>query len=485
MTSPDTKPTVFIWFRNDLRVTDNQALSAACEHAKTVNANIQAVYIVTPAQWQAHDVGSRQLDFIRRHLQLVARALASLGIELTVWQCQHFADIPALWQRQLSSRNIVAIYAGREPELNEIRRDQAMLNHGLPLQLTNEHCLLAPGSVLTKSGEMYRVFTPFFRRWREIAQQYPVVPLGPPAPVGPAIADVNIESLLDTINRYFLPLIKSDNHYQWPAGEGEAQRRLQHFVFTAVSDYQQQRDFPALDGTSSLSPYLTLGVLSPRQCFAALLARFPAALADDTSPGRCWLSELVWREFYRHLLVAFPVLSMGGNFNPLADGIVWRNHPQEFSAWCEGRTGYPIVDAAMRQLNNTGWMHNRLRMVVASFLSKHLLIDWRWGERYFRQQLLDGDLAANNGGWQWSAGTGCDAQPWFRIFNPISQSEKFDADGSFIRHWLPELRHWPLAQLHRPVPEKSLFTGDYPAPIVEHSSARQRALSALAILKKA
>lgn len=477
--------TVFMWFRNDLRLTDNQALTAACEQARALNAKVKAVYLVTPEQWRLHDVGVRQLDFIRRHLHLLARSLALLGVEFELWHCARYRDVASLWQQQLQQQHGVAIHAGKEPEFNEICRDQQLLEQGLPLYLTDEHCLLAPLHVLNQTDEMYRVFTPFSRRWREQARRFAIVPLPAPTPIATALNDAQLETTLARIEQLFQPLTNEADTRAWAAGEGEAKRRLQQFIRDDVSDYQQQRDFPALAATSSLSPYLTLGVLSPRQCFAALLARFPEVLNDDTSPGRCWLTELIWREFYRHLLVAFPQLSKGGNFNPLADAIVWRNHPAEFAAWCAGKTGYPIVDAAMRQLNNSGWMHNRLRMIVASFLSKHLLIDWRWGEQYFRQQLLDGDLAANNGGWQWSAGTGCDAQPWFRIFNPISQSEKFDADGSFIRHWLPELAAIPLAELHRPQAGNRLVGKHYPAPIVEHSAARVRALTALAVLKKA
>jgi deoxyribodipyrimidine photo-lyase len=220
---------------------------------------------------------------------------------------------------------------------------------------------------------------------------------------------------------------------------------------------------------------------------------YPDALINEASPAKTWLNELIWREFYRHLLVAFPRLSRGQNFNLLGKNIQWRNDADEFSAWCKGQTGYPIVDAAMRQLNQTGWMHNRLRMVVASFLTKHLLIDWRWGEKYFRQHLIDGDLAANNGGWQWSAGTGCDAQPYFRVFNPMAQSSKFDPDASFIKQYVPEVANWPLKTIHQPqsvansVPSASLFDQaqpEYPSPIVEHAMARKRAIEVLSSLKK-
>ncbi|QSX34568.1 deoxyribodipyrimidine photo-lyase [Shewanella avicenniae] len=473
-----SQATVYIWFRQDLRVSDNQALHAAAKMARQQQLPLKAVYIETPLQWQQHDVGTRQLDFIQRHLNCLQQSLAALGVELELWHCDDFNGVQQLWQSRMQQHDIAAIFAGREPELNELRRDQALIEAGLPLNLTDEHCILAPGTVVNQNGEMYRVFTPFFKRWREIASAQQFQPVKAPVPLGPAL------SVAEPIS---FSVATGDSEL-WRAGEGEAKQLLQQFVANHAADYKQQRDFPALDGTSSLSPYLAIGVISPRQCLATLLAQFPEALVDDTSPGRCWLSELVWREFYRHLLQAYPNLSMGANFNPLGAQIAWRDDQQAFDAWCEGRTGYPIVDAAMRQLNRTGWMHNRLRMITASFLTKHLLIDWHRGERWFRRQLLDGDLAANNGGWQWSAGTGCDAQPYFRIFNPMTQSEKFDPDASFIRKYVPEVRDWPLKQIHHPESRVNghLFAvSDYPTPIVDHSAARERALDRLSVLKKA
>lgn len=484
------KACVAIWFRSDLRTSDNQALWLACEAARAQDLPLRGFYIATPAQWQQHSVGPMQLDFIERSINQLQRALASLGIAFDLLHCDDFSLVNATVEAYCQRQGVKQIFAGREVEINEQRRDQALAQLtrtiGVGLQFTDEHCLLPPGSVRTQGGEMYRVFTPFFRRWRELLGREAITPLPVPAPLAPALpepAELSFKvSKQDS---------KQDSHH-WPVGEGAARQRLDSFIANQLADYGQERDFPALDGTSCLSPYLAFGILSPRQCVAALLNRFPEAMAEDNRPGRSWLAELAWREFYRHLLHAWPQLCMGRNFNVLGDDIVWRNDPQEFAAWCEGRTGYPLVDAAMRQLNQTGWMHNRLRMVTASFLTKHLLVDWRWGEQYFRRALIDGDLAANNGGWQWSAGTGCDAQPYFRIFNPMSQSEKFDPDASFIRRYLPELAHWPLKQIHHPgtaassrFTEPSLFaTAAYPPPIVEHSAARQRALTALAVLKK-
>jgi deoxyribodipyrimidine photo-lyase len=469
-----------MWFRQDLRVGDNPALVAACQFAQQHQGKVRAVYIVTPSQWAQHDVAPIQIDFIQRHVNLLAQSLAALGISLDVLHLEWFSDTQTALNDYLQQHNIDAVFAGNEPEINERRRDSALIGQGLPLTLIDQDCVFAAGQVQNLSGDMYKVFTPFAKKWKSIASQKAIVPLAAPAPVAAALA-------LPAAIEFNCPTHSSD---QWAAGEGVAKRMLDQFLASQVEDYQAERDFPALEGTSRLSPFLAIGVMSSRQCVAAILARYPQALVDDTCLAKTWLNELIWREFYHHLLVAFPRLSMNHNFNELGKAIAWRNNPDEFTAWCDGQTGYPIVDAAMRQLNQTGWMHNRLRMVVASFLTKHLLIDWRWGERYFRQKLIDGDLAANNGGWQWSAGTGCDAQPYFRVFNPMTQSSKFDPDASFIKRYVSEVSGWSLADIHQP---KSINVNDlfaqrqdnrYPEPIVEHKMARLRAIEALSALKR-
>ncbi|MFC7001925.1 cryptochrome/photolyase family protein [Pseudobowmanella zhangzhouensis] len=226
---------------------------------------------------------------------------------------------------------------------------------------------------------------------------------------------------------------------RWPAGEQLAQQQLQRFVHEAIRDYKQTRDFPAQDNTSRLSAYQAVGALSTMQCLRAALAENNGELDSGNEGIVTWINELIWRDFYRHLLVAYPDLCKHKAFKSDTDRLPWKHDEDKFQRWCEGNTGYPIVDAAMRQMNQTGWMHNRLRMIVAMFLTKHLFIDWRWGERYFMQKLVDGDLASNNGGWQWSASTGCDAVPYFRIFNPVTQSERFDPKGDFIRNYVPEI----------------------------------------------
>ncbi len=251
------------------------------------------------------------------------------------------------------------------------------------------------------------------------------------------------------------------------------------FCAEAIDGYAEQRDFPALPGTSQLSAYLAAGVLSVRQCLHAALAANQGEFASGNAGVVTWINELLWRDFYSHILVGYSKVSRNRAFKPETEALPWRDAPEDLLAWQQGRTGFPIIDAAMRQLLATGWMHNRLRMVVAMFLTKNLLIDWREGERFFMQHLIDGDLAANNGGWQWSASTGTDAVPYFRIFNPISQSQRFDPQGDFIRYWLPELKHLSNKDIHQAKQLGGLFErNDYPQPIVDLSSSRKRALNA-------
>jgi deoxyribodipyrimidine photo-lyase len=267
--------------------------------------------------------------------------------------------------------------------------------------------------------------------------------------------------------------------------EATAQQLLSTFTAQRINDYGDGRNLLAQTGTSMLSPYLRFGIISPQECArAAITAQRLAPPTAARSGAEVWLSELAWRDFYQQILYHFPHVANYA-FRPMYDDLAWDNNPDYFAAWCQGMTGYPIVDAAMRQLSSTGWMHNRARMIVASFLTKDLLIDWRWGERYFMQQLIDGDTAANNGGWQWSAGTGTDAQPYFRIFNPISQGETFDPDGTYVKRYIPELANIPTKYIHAPwlMPPmlmhevRCLIGHDYPAPIVDHATQRVKALA--------
>jgi deoxyribodipyrimidine photo-lyase len=343
----------------------------------------------------------------------------------------------------------------------------------------DDSVILPPGSVMTGNHEMYKVFTPFKNAWlRRLKESLPECASAPAQREGEKMPDAT--AMLD----FDYPQQPFDASL-FPATEKAAIAHLRHFCQHGAGEYDTQRDFPAIEGTSRLSACLTLGVLSPRQCLHRLLAEQPKAL--EGGPGAVWLNELIWREFYRHLMTYHPDLCKHRPFIRWTDGVSWQHDEKQLQAWQNGQTGYPIVDAAMRQLNETGWMHNRLRMITASFLVKDLLIDWRIGERYFISQLIDGDLAANNGGWQWAASTGTDAAPYFRIFNPTTQGQKFDAEGAFIRHWLPELAELPDKAIHDPWSwaDKQGVTLAYPRPVVDHKQARTATLAAYEAARKA
>jgi deoxyribodipyrimidine photo-lyase len=349
----------------------------------------------------------------------------------------------------------------------------------LPLHLVGSSILRPPGTVLKRDGQPYTVFTPFSKKWKEFAPPsasglHPV-PLAIPSP---AVSSLPIPAE---------PALPSG--VPFPASETEALNRLSAFTKgrdAPVYRYADNRDRLDLDATSRLSPYLRFGLLSARQAVVAAYRALAAAPGEDAAKGaQSWLNELIWREFYLSILYHFPHV-LERSFRPNLQNIPWENDEASFAAWCAGRTGYPVVDAAMRQLVETGWMHNRARMIVASFLVKDLLIDWRWGERQFMQHLVDGDPAANNGGWQWTAGTGTDAAPYFRVFNPVLQGKRYDPQGAFVRRWVPELAGVPDRWLHAPWEmdaETQRTSGcvigrDYPASIVDHRLARERTLKA-------
>ena len=461
--------THLVWFRNDLRVHDNYALSAAC---RSPDARVLALFIATPDQWQQHNMAPRQAEFIGQHLNALGEQLAERGIELHIRQQAGFSAAVDEVKQFCRQQDVSALFYNYQYEINERERDARLereLDGQVVCQGFDDSLLLPPGSVVTGNREMYKVFTPFSRAFiKRLQEQLPECVAAPQAR-GEAVEFTPYQ--LDYPRQPFDPAL-------FPVGERAAISQLRIFCQTAVVDYAEQRDFPAIKGTSTLSAWLATGVLSPRQCLHRLLKEQPRAL--DGEAGSVWLNELIWREFYRHLLVAYPRLCRYRPFIAWTDKVRWNHNPEALLAWQQGKTGYPIVDAAMRQLNETGWMHNRLRMVVASFLVKDLLIDWREGERYFMSQLIDGDLAANNGGWQWAASTGTDAAPYFRIFNPTTQGQRFDSDGAFIRHWLPELAVIPGKDIHTPWEwaDKRRQILNYPRPVVDHKQARIATLAA-------
>ncbi|WP_111979837.1 deoxyribodipyrimidine photo-lyase [Algibacillus agarilyticus] len=472
-----------MWFRNDLRTHDNPALSAA-NHAKSINSqnltsekqpvNCRAIYFITPKQWQQHDLAPIKIDFILRHLALLKYELQQLGIDLTVIEVADYSAQVAALIQYCRDHQISAVFANSEPEINEVLRDKKLIDSQLNLNLYESDVIIPKGVVLNKQGEMFKVFTPFKNAWlkhilnNNFDCQDNVQ----------AIDEDTLKTIEHTTNHFVTTAPRQDSS-QWPLANKMINHVLPHFYNNKIAEYANTRDIPSIKGTSGLSPYLAIGAISSRLVLLKLLQHEPLLLTQNSHPSFSWLNELIWREFYRNLLFHFPMLCKRQNFKQKFQHLPWPNNPDLFEAWKTAKTGFPIVDAAMRQLNQTGWMHNRLRMIVASFLTKHLLIDWRIGERYFMQHLIDGDLAANNGGWQWSAGTGCDAQPYFRIFNPITQSKNFDPNGTFIRKYLPELQDIPDKYIHEPHAylDRMNKTADYWPAIVDLKQARAQALS--------
>ncbi|WP_314926867.1 deoxyribodipyrimidine photo-lyase [Aeromonas piscicola] len=470
-----------VWFRNDLRLADNPALRHAC--AET--GEVSALFVISPTQWRQHKMAPIRQRFMLAQVDALGHELAALGIKLHLLRVETFAELPAALATLTRELGVTHLYANQAIELDEQRRDHAvtaaLAEQEVSCHWLNGCCVLPPGRVLTGAGEMFKVFTPFSRAWLKALEEDGFVIHRPPAPRGEPLPWQPLD------DRAFVDadLGEVTPDPRWPVGEAEALRRLHAFLEQAVLDYGETRDFPAQAGTSILSPYLAAGIISPRQCVGALQQRLGYRPQSKAQPGFVWLNELVWREFYRHLLVLVPTLSMNLPFKPETAALPWGWDPAALAAWCEGRTGYPIVDAAMRCLNTTGWMHNRLRMIVASFLTKDLHIHWRLGEDYFMSQLIDGDLAANNGGWQWAAGTGADAAPYFRVFNPTTQGQRFDPQGDFIRTWVTELADVPVAYVHQPHDWLRLKGGrGYPAPMVDHAVARVRAIEMFRHLEK-
>ena len=462
------------WLRSDLRIDDNTALSAASERGPTI-----ALWLVSPGQWRAHDDAACKVDFWLRNLRDMRQSLAQLNIPLLIRTIDTWDQAPQALLEVCRQHRVQSVHWNEEYGLNEQRRDEAtralLERSAIHAHSHLDQLFFRPGTILTRSGDYFQVFSQFKKSCLEqLHRGLPALARRVQRQAPLQVASDRIPEQLDGFEK---PGHALREH--WPAGEAEAQVRLARFIDETIDDYQQLRDLPAKPGTSQLSPYLAAGVISPRQCLHAALASNRGEFDSGSSGVQTWINELLWREFYKHILTGYPQVSRHRAFRAQTEALPWRDAPADFEAWAQGRTGYPIIDAAMRQLLHTGWMHNRLRMIVAMFLSKNLLIDWRKGERHFMRHLIDGDLAANNGGWQWSASTGTDAVPYFRLFNPVSQSQRFDPKGHFIRHWLPELQGLDEKSIHLPVKAADLFAKhSYQSPIVDLDSSRQRALEA-------
>jgi deoxyribodipyrimidine photo-lyase len=481
-----------MWFRRDLRAQDNAALY----HALKACRQVWCVFVFDTDILEGLPRTDRRVEFIRESLVEIDERLRALGREhgtegvgLIVLHGPATQAIPALAQR-LGAQ---AVFANHDDEPAALARDAKVfgdLAHaGILLHSHKDHVIFERREVLTQAGHAFGVFTPYKNAWLKALtpfhlKAYPVASYakslaGVPAEYAvavPGLPDIGFEPT----NLAQLPM---------PTGASGAHQLFEDFV-ERIDRYDEARNFPAVKGPSYLSVHLRFGTVSIRQLASVAYQMHLQGIAGAST----WLSELVWRDFYHQVLANFPHV-VEKAFKPEYDHIKFEHgkHAKElFAAWCEGRTGYPLVDAAMHQINQTGYMHNRLRMVVASFLVKDLGLHWQWGERYFAEHLIDFDLAANNGGWQWASSSGCDAQPYFRIFNPVSQSEKFDPSGKFIRRYLPQLAGLPDAAIHAPwqandieLAAAGVVLGEtYPRPVVDHAEARERTLLRYAVVKK-
>lgn len=420
------------WYRRDLRLDDNAGLHYALKSTYPVLPLFIFDRAILDKLDNKHDA---RVEFIHNALLDLHGQLASCGSSIVI----RYGKPVEVWKDLLEEYEIMEGYTNHDYEEYAIDRDRqvgALLNSkGIGFYTYKDQVIFEKNEILTGNKTPYTVFTPYSRKWKEqlnkfYLKSYP--------------NESYFNNLLKTEG---LPIPNLNEIGFWKTGKTFPGKVIDEIQ---ISAYDKQRDIPSIQGTSRLSVHLRFGTVSVRKLVQRALQL-----------NEIWLNELIWRDFYMNILYHFPHINNGEAFRKEYDAIVWRNNEEEFKAWCEGRTGYPIVDAGMRELNETGFMHNRVRMITASFLVKHLLIDWRWGETYFAEKLLDYDFAANNGGWQWAAGSGCDAAPYFRIFNPTTQTQKFDAELKYIKKWVPELNNF-----------------DYPEPIVEHTFARERVLKA-------
>ncbi len=469
---------VILWFRRDLRLADNPALTQALASGRPV----VPVYVLDDAG-DGRAPGAASLWWLDKSLRALATALADRGAPLILRR----GDSEAELRRLIDQTGAGTVFMNRLFEPDAWTRDadiaHALKAEGVDCRGFNASLMSRPGAVLNGTGGPYKVFTPFLKALLATAE-------APAATVAPAAMTTVAGLASETIDRWGLHPTRPDwsGGFDWTPGEAGAEAALVAFIGHGLKSYGKGRDIPSLPATSRLSPHLHWGEISPWRAIAA--AR--QAAADGRAPAaeaEKFVAEIGWREFSAHLLHHFPTLPTHA-FRPEYDGFPWREDEPGFLAWTRGLTGYPIVDAGMRQLWATGWMHNRVRMIVASFLIKDLLVDWRRGETWFWDTLVDADLGSNAQNWQWVAGSGADASPYFRIFNPVTQGEKFDAEGKYVRRWVPEIARLPDKYLHAPwtaPPEIMRGIGlrlghDYPRPIVDHAKARDLALAALKLV---
>jgi len=465
------------WFRKDLRIKDNNALY---HFVKKMQSEDKFFFIYIKNDNTFKYFGEKRINFLIESLRDLDNQLQNNGFNLHIFKGVSINVI----NNFINTFKNIEIYANEQFEPYSIARDRQiseLLNkNNSSLKLFSDTTLFTKGEIVKDNGEPYSVFTPFKNKCLNIinGSHY-------------SAAEYNLEELkifsqneIKSVETSFniSNFETSDNPSLQKGGRTIGLELLKDFYKKGLESYKSNRDFPAIKGTSLLSAHLHFGTVSIRECYRAALKKSEETINKDEV--QTWINELLWREFYYHITFHFPHI-MNESFKKLYDNIKWNNDKKLFKLWCDGKTGYPIVDAGMRQLKKDGWMHNRLRMITAMFLTKDLFIDWRWGEKYFAEHLIDLDFASNNGGWQWSASTGCDAQPYFRIFNPYLQSKRFDENGEYIRKYIPELNNVPDKFIHKPdemtnIEQKNygvILGKDYPFPIVEHHLAKDRILS--------
>ena len=461
-----------MWFRNDLRTDDNPALKNACIESDEV----QAIYIFSSKQNSLHNEANCKIQFIIENLKNLEISLSKINIPLTILASNGYVDNSAIILKLTEERSLNKVFWNNQFGKEEDKRDElvsgSLKKNNIEFSSYDEKTVYSPGSIRTMENKPYSVFTPFKKKW---------------------IENFNLDFL--DIEFKYLPKKKSliesnvldfDFEYKknhsvdmslWPVGEANAKDKLNLYLSKNILRYSSDRNDPIIDGTSRISPYLANGIISPKRCILEALKINNFELDTGEKGITKWIDEIIWREFYKNIMFCFPKVSQNKPFQDYTNKIKWRYEESEFNAWKNGNTGFPIIDSAMKQLKSEGWMHNRLRMVVAMFLTKNMLHDWRLGEEFFMQNLIDGDFSSNNGGWQWSSSTGTDAAPYFRIFNPLTQSKNFDGEGLFIKKYIKELKGIDKKDIHDPSLEMRKSC-NYPNQILDLKKSRLRAIEA-------
>lgn len=461
-----------MWFRSDLRANDNMALFNASRHCRD---GVLGVFFIPTQTWMAHHMAACKVDLILRQLQDLQKQLQAINIPLYVITLDSYDDCIQSLLTLCQDHQIGAVYFNREYELDELERDHKVHTRlqaaNIKSQAYDDLLIAPPGKILTPKGQPYSMFAPFKKAWLAWMPRHGnLQPLGLPEL---QVEHFAISTQIPTVVKGFESSI---NPELWPAGEAYAYQRLEFFVNQQLFEYASTRDYPVKNASSRLSPYLNIGAISVRQCLNLAISAPHVKSSEDVDS---WVSELIWREFYKHIAFHFPRVCQGRAFHEVYDNMTWDHQPEWIEAWKKGETGFPLVDAAMKQMLNTGWMHNRLRMVSSMFFSKLMYQDWRIGEIFFMEHLIDGDFSANNGGWQWCSSTGTDAAPYFRMFNPIRQSETYDPDGTFIKQYIPGLKDLAAQEIHEPYihnPSKTAAAG-YPHPILDFSTQRKSTMA--------